>query len=309
MKFSNYLDEKLIFMNVEGSSMNEIIRNIIEKLAKSEKIVNERKCEILKSILKREEEISTAIGKNVAVPHARIENFNDLIVVLATVKEPYAVNIASTSKVDKVKIVFLIISDILKNKNILKILSAISKLATKNENFANNIKEKESNYDIMKYIKEHDIEIGNKITAEDVLSPDITPVMQGTTLEEIAKRIISEKRAGFPVVNENLDFLGEITEKELISFGMPKYLSLMKDLNFFTSGVPFEEYLKNEKTANIENLYRKKESLHTIDKCTPIMEICFIMLTEGITRLYVVENDKYIGMIERADIIKKILHL
>lgn len=309
MKFSSYLNEKLIFLNVEGSSMEEIIKNTIEKMCCVETSIKKRQEEITVAVLKREEEFSTAIGKNIAVPHARIENLNDFIVVLATVKEPFQVSISANTKTDTIKLVVLIISDILKNKNILKILSAVSKLASKNENIADKISQMKSSTEILDFIKEINIEISNKITAEDVLSPDVSPVYEDTTLEEVATRLIAEKRVGIPVVSKDNDFLGEITEKELISFGMPKYLTLMDDLNFFTVGVPFEEYLVNEKTATIKDLYRQKNCMQVIDKKTPIMEICLSMMQKNMTRLYVVEDNKYIGAIERSDIVKKILHL
>ncbi|MCI6153310.1 MAG: CBS domain-containing protein, partial [Fusobacterium perfoetens] len=64
-----------------------------------------------------------------------------------------------------------------------------------------------------------------------------------------------------------------------------------------------------EETATIKDLYRRKENLYTIDKKTPIMEICFIMVKKGITRIYVVENGKLYGVIRRYDIIKKVLHI
>ena len=99
-----------------------------------------------------------------------------------------------------------------------------------------------------------------------MLSPDIIPASPETTLEEIAKRLISEHISGLPVVDKNGEFLGEITEKELIEFGMPKYLSLMKDLNFLTVGEPFEEYLVNEKTATIKDMYRVKNNIIVVDK-------------------------------------------
>ncbi len=109
-------------------------------------------------------------------------------------------------------------------------------------------------------------------------------------------------------MGENGRFLGEITERELIEFGMPKYTSVMQDLSFLTVGEPFEEYLINEKTATIEELYRRKDVL-IVDRKESIMEICFLMVNKGKTRLYVVENGHYFGMIQRSDIIKKVLHI
>lgn len=309
MKFSNYLDSNLIFTDVKGSNMEEVINDMMERIAAKDKNVALRREEITQSVIKREEEISTAIGKNVAIPHARIANFNDFIVALGVVKTPFEVRVGGTSQKDSIEIVFLIVSDILKNKNILKIMSAVTKLIVKYPHIADKIKTLNDANEILKAVQEANIEIGHKIIAEDVLSPDIIPASPDSTLEEIAKRLISERISGLPVVNKNGEFLGEITEKELIEFGMPKYLSLMKDLNFLTVGEPFEEYLVNEKTATISKMYRKKNNIIVIDKKTPIMEICFIMVSKGVTRLYVVEKGKYLGVINRSDIIKKVLHI
>ncbi len=309
MKFSNYLDSNLIFTDVKGSSMEEIIKEMVGKIASKEKSVNLRKDEITSAVIKREQEISTAIGKGVAIPHARIENFNDFIVAVGVVETPFRAKVEASASKDTVELVFLIISDVLKNKNILKIMSAVSKLVIKYPHIADKMKTIKDSAEILKAVQEADIEIGHKITAEDVLSPDIIPLSPNSTLEEVAKRFIIEHTSGLPVVDENGKFLGEITEKELIEFGMPKYLSLMQDLNFLTVGEPFEEYLVNEKTTTIENLYRSKDELIILDRKAPIMEICFIMVSKNITRLYVVENGEYLGLIKRSDIIKKVLHI
>ena len=37
MKFSNYLDSKLIFTDVKGTSMEEIIKEMVAKMASKEK--------------------------------------------------------------------------------------------------------------------------------------------------------------------------------------------------------------------------------------------------------------------------------
>lgn len=308
MKFSSYLDPQFIFTDLKGKTPEEIITEMIERLSLKDKKINELKDVIVKSVIKREEEISTGMGNGIAIPHARIENFNDFIVSIGILEEPIEVEIAATRKNDKVKLVFLIISDVLKNKNILKVMSAVSKMALKRKNLLEKIKEEKNPNKIVEYIQESNIEIDHRIIAEDVLSPDIEPATPENTLEEIAKRLILEQISGLPVVDKDGMFLGEITERELIDFGMPDYLSLMGDLNFLTVGEPFEEYLVNETTTTIEKLYRVDERVK-IDRKTPIMEICFIMVNKGLTRLYVLDEGKYYGMIRRSDIIKKVLHI
>ncbi|WP_372712852.1 PTS sugar transporter subunit IIA [Ilyobacter sp.] len=307
MKLSSYLDPKLIFTNLEVETKEEAIKLLIEKSAQEDKKIASMKKEILKSVLERENEISTAMGQGIAIPHARIEGLDDFIIIIGLLKNPVRCQVAALHKEDDVKMVILLVSEVLRNKRMLKVMSGIMKIALKNPKVLEEIKNSSNANVLFDFIKNAEVEIDGKIVAEDVQSPDLMPVHPKDTLEEVAKRLIMEDRTGLPVVEEGR-FLGEITERELIEFGMPKYISVMQDLNFLTVGEPFEEYLVNEKTATIEDLYRKMDVI-TVDRKTPIMEICFLMVNKGKTRIYVVENGKYYGMIQRSDIIKKVLHI
>ena len=311
MKFSSYLNTDYIFPNLEASSKEEIIRKIVSKVAEDDRVVGEQKDEIIKNILKREEEISTCIGGGIFLPHTRMIDFSDFIITVATVKNKIISDIGGTNQKDEIKVVFLIVSDVLKNKNLLKAMSVISKIGLKQPEVIEKIKKSNSPKEIYELLEANDIEIEHKIIAEDVLSPEIRPAKENDTLEEIAKRLILEQKSALPVLSDDNVLLGEITERELIGFGMPEHLSLMSDLNFLTVGEPFEEYLLNESTMTIKDIYRKDIKHLMIDKDTPIMEICFKMVYKGMHRLYVVnpKNNKYLGIINRSDIIKKVLHI
>ncbi len=308
MKLSSYLDPKFIFIDLEATTVENAIEIMTTKISENDEMVKKNKEKILEAVIKRERELSTAIGSGVGIPHARLDDFNDFIISVAVLKNSIPVEIAGSNKKDDMKLIVLILSDVLKNKNILKTMGAISKLCLKNPELLKKLKESKSKNEVIKLIEDSNIEILHKVIADDVLSPEIRPAILGVTLEEIAKRFILEQTSGLPVVDKDGNFLGEITERELIEYGMPKYTSLLDDLNFLTVGEPFEEYLLNEKIATIDKIYRKKGVI-SIDTQAPIMEICSIMVKKGVTRLYVVEKNKYLGMIKRSDIIKKILHI
>ena len=308
MKLSSYLDPRFIYTGIEADTKEEVIREVIERGAMKERKLQRSKAEVIEGILSREEEISTCMGLGIAIPHARIEGFDDFFISIAVVENPIKCQVAALNQEDDVKVFFVIASEVLKNKRMLKVMSSLIKMATKNPKVLERIKRTDNPQEIYDLIKSIDMEIDGKILAEDVLSPDIQPVSPGETLEEVAKRLIVEGRTGFPIVSESGEFLGEITEKELIEFGMPKYISVMKDLSFLTVGEPFEEYLINEKTATIGDIYRK-DDITTVTPKESIMEICFLIVNKGKTRLYVTDGKKYVGMIHRSDIIKKVLHI
>ena len=86
MKFSSYLNPDYIFPSLEVESKEEVIRTIVNKVAEDNKMVSQQKDEIIKNILKREEEISTCIGSGIFLPHTRMIDFSDFIIAVATVK-------------------------------------------------------------------------------------------------------------------------------------------------------------------------------------------------------------------------------
>ncbi|UUV16826.1 PTS sugar transporter subunit IIA [Fusobacteria bacterium ZRK30] len=307
MKLSSYLNPRCIYLNLEGDTKEDIIGQMIDNTAKNDKIFNESVDLIRKSVFAREAEVSTAMGSGIAIPHARVDGYDDILISIGIMKEPIECEMADMRNKDQVKIFFMITAETLKSKVILKIMSSITKIAVKDKVLLDKLKNAKTEAEVYDLLSHIDVKVENKITAEDVMDPTIKPVSPDDTLDNIARRLITEEKPGFPVVDDNRNFLGEMTERELISYGMPDYTSVMDDLDFFTIGEPFEEYLKNEKTATIDEIYRKKTIV--VDRKTPIMEICLLMVNKGFTRIYVVEKGKYYGTILRSHIIKKVLHI
>ncbi|WP_297431759.1 CBS domain-containing protein [uncultured Cetobacterium sp.] len=307
MKLSSYLSEKVIIPNIKGNNINELIENLLDQLVENNKSLKTEKAIMKKAVLKREEEASTYLGHGVAIPHARLEHYDDILVAIGFPEKPVMVKTLD-NKEEELKIVILVIADVLKGKKILKIMSGISKLAMKNKVILDRIIEEKDPIETIKILEAANIEVDHNITAEDLMTNIPKPVKETNTLEDIAKIIIMEKVSGIPVVDKNNNFLGEITERELIAFGMPKYTTILNDLNFMTVGEPFENYLINEKTTTIEELYRR-EGVVTVDREASLMEVSYLFMNRGVTRIYVVESGKYLGIILRSDIIRKILHI
>ena len=129
MKLSSYLDEKFIFEDVDGENLDQVIKNVVKELSKCDKLINRNKEMVEEALLKREHEISTAIGNGIAIPHARICEYDDVSVVIAKLAKPIDAEIAALHSNDKVDLIFMIIAGKTKNKRVLKLMSSISILA------------------------------------------------------------------------------------------------------------------------------------------------------------------------------------
>lgn len=82
---AQYLSPELIILNLKGNSKNEVIEELVNLLYRKD-IIKDKEI-ILKSILEREEIMSTGMQNGIAIPHCRTDEVKDLICVIGIKKE------------------------------------------------------------------------------------------------------------------------------------------------------------------------------------------------------------------------------
>lgn len=71
MKFSDIVSSKSIIPELKAKDRDSVITELVNVLVKAGKIKSGQSAEITKSVIKREREASTGMGKGVAVPHVK----------------------------------------------------------------------------------------------------------------------------------------------------------------------------------------------------------------------------------------------
>lgn len=71
VKITDFMSEKLICLELKAKSKDEVLRELVEIIGKSENITDKDKC--YSALVARENLGSTGIGKGVAIPHAKTE--------------------------------------------------------------------------------------------------------------------------------------------------------------------------------------------------------------------------------------------
>ena len=85
MKISELLDENLIELNLKGEVKEEALAEMVELLKEEDKITDKDK--FYQTILEREQEGTTGLGRGVAIPHGKSNVVNDLALVVGRSKE------------------------------------------------------------------------------------------------------------------------------------------------------------------------------------------------------------------------------
>lgn len=127
MRLSDYLDPDLILLDLpaldKGDALAQIAARLFEK-----KMISDRE-EFLSDVNKREVQGCTAIGRCMAIPHARTRTLKKIIVVMARLRTGIDFNAEDG---EPVRLVFLIGTPEDRAGEYLKVLARLSKLLKEN---------------------------------------------------------------------------------------------------------------------------------------------------------------------------------
>lgn len=128
VKITDYLSENLIMLNMKAKTKDEALKELSELIEQSGKI--KEKNMIYKALLEREGLGSTGIGKGVAIPHAKTEAAESLVIAFGISRD--GVEFKSLDG-EKVRLFFVFASPLKDSQIYLKVLARISRLIREKE--------------------------------------------------------------------------------------------------------------------------------------------------------------------------------
>ncbi len=116
MHLSSLFRNDLIIMDAGVDSKETAIRLLTDRVAETHQRLDARL--LYEKVMEREAMVSTTFPFGLAVPHARIEQFEDLVIAVLVSEKP----------VDEIRVMFLILTDLTRSNLYLNVLAAIAKI-------------------------------------------------------------------------------------------------------------------------------------------------------------------------------------
>ena len=82
MKFSDFVCFDALVPQLEATDRDGAIAELVAVLARNGRLKNSKEKEVVKAVIKREQEASTGIGKGVALPHVKHAAVKDVIAAI-----------------------------------------------------------------------------------------------------------------------------------------------------------------------------------------------------------------------------------
>ena len=145
--------------------------------------------------------------------------------------------------------------------------------------------------------------------ASDIMSSHVISVKKETSLKDLALLLYDHHINGVPVVDDDGALIGVICESDLIRKGkklhIPTVVTLFDAVFYLESSKKFEKEIERINATKVEDLYTTK--VVTIQKETPIDEIATIMAEKKIYTIPVMDGDRLVGVVGKADLVRTLV--
>ncbi len=140
---------------------------------------------------------------------------------------------------------------------------------------------------------------------KDIMTKDVITVSTGDSVEKCAKLLQENDISGLPVIDEEDNVVGIVTEGDLIRrasrIKAPGYLEILGGLIYLDSPKKFVDELQRAMALTAGQLMSKDVVFIRPDD--KVEKAATVMVEKGINRLPVLDvRDKLIGIVSRRDI-------
>lgn len=133
---------------------------------------------------------------------------------------------------------------------------------------------------------------------KEIMSTNVKSVKADTPVKDLAMMMVMERISGAPVVDDDNNLIGIISEKDILQHMFPDINELMND-----SRPDFEDLEDNYKsTLNTTVKDLMSTNVASVDASIPCLKAASMMWLQKFRRIPVAENGKLVGIISIGDV-------
>ena len=140
---------------------------------------------------------------------------------------------------------------------------------------------------------------------KELMTKNVITVLQSMNVRDAAEMLFNMGISGLPVVDDQKNLVGMITEKDIIRMALPKYVEKLGSLANTFDMAPFAKTLAKADKVLVKEIMRKDVITVTVDTSVP--EVARIMIVKRIRRIPILDQEgRLVGIIARHDIVREI---
>jgi PTS system nitrogen regulatory IIA component len=308
MKLSSLIKPELVLIKKSCKNHDELCDELIAAIYKSQKLPLPIAV-VKKGIAERELLGGTVHSTGIAVPHARLENFDDFIIAIGILETP--LEIAQPDRTVSIRMMMLLLTSHSSSLLYLNTLAAFAKISKETEYFTR-LCNAANPSDFIDLLEEKNIEVTHELTIASVMHTFFITLHPENTVKDAVDILYKNHLNYIPILDKDSNFVGEVTARDIFAVGIPDYASKLGSLKFLNSFGPVEELLKNEHKILLKEIMKIPEII--LEENSPVVEAMVKITQSNRSYLPVVKNKSVLkektqlaGIVGYMDILHKVL--
>jgi len=289
-RFSEFLKRENITCPLAAASWEAAIVELAGVLHKNEKSFD--KAAIIEACIQREKASSTVIAPRLALPHARVEDLDRILVAVGT--SPKGVQF-TTEERGLVNVVILILTPKANPGLYLQALAALTR-ELGGPSAPAKIGVCKSADDVYDFFAEKAVALPPFLKARNLMDPRPVTLLESDDLKTTIDRFCSRQVMDIPVVDEEGDLRGTVSLEDLLRLSLPEHLLWMQDLSPILHFEPFAELLRRDKEGKVADFMR--EDHVTVSGEVPAIQLAKVFLNRKVRQILVVDGRKLLGTVD-----------
>jgi CBS domain-containing protein len=145
------------------------------------------------------------------------------------------------------------------------------------------------------------------IKLEEIMHPAVS-VTPDTSEREVLKVLLENRVPGVPVVDEEGNLVGFVSDRHLLASALPEYLKVMADVSFVSeAGDQWVDYFAGSAERPVGEVMSKEVSQIELGKSDVV--VAHKMVHDGVSSVVVTEDGKVVGIVTRLDLYAAIIDI
>lgn len=300
------LSEQHVLVRIAAADRWEVIARLVGALAASGELA--ARCgmsegEVVAAVTARERDHPTALGHGIAFPHARLADFSGLTVALATLKNFVDFGAPDSLPVDMVCLL-LVAEDT--PQAALKVMSRFARMVSDPINRAF-MRRDLPPAELAAFVTKRVLRFDSSIKARDLMRAPLVDIFPDTPLRDVTQAMHNFSLDAVSVVEQDRTLVGEITAEALFKLGLPDFFSQLKSVAFISEMDPFERYFEYERRKVARDVMSRDFS--ALPEDATLLEVVFELAVKRHAKVYVVDQGRRVGVIDRILVLDRVINL
>lgn len=301
-KFQDYVSASAIICHSTAESAEAIIHELAALAVADAPLLD--KTAVARNVLEREALFPTVIAPGLAMPHARFNNLDDLIVALATSEK--GIRFGTGEDAELVHVVALVLSP---NNNPGLHLQVVSALAHefRDLNKVDQLSQLTSVDEIVDFLGIVPMRLSEYLKVGEIASESGPVVLATDSLAFALRKFGEAPGAGqLPVIDENGGVQGVITLKAILDYNLPEGLIASGDLTAIYDFRPYAHLLGEADNITVAELM--SNCFEKVSADIPAVQLLKIFLEKPVDEVLVLDNaNRLQGIVKLRDFCAKLL--